>query len=430
MRLTTVARMRLPVGRVLSCAVPLSDVDDAELPVSFDQGRHVAEGARPGSWVALAFRMPRTVPLERVGAAWAAVVRRHGTLSTAFRSLDGALRLHAAEPGPPVWAEHPVGEDETVHGVVRRVLDEGCSPFERPSHRLVLVEADDGPATLLIGADHAHIDMWSLVVLMRDLLAAIDDLDVGRPALSGFEPAPAFAEHTRALLERAPAPREVHERWRAILDAEGGVMPTFPLPLGDVSTPREAIVEVRDVLDVEGLRRFEAAASDLGVRMIALAVSALTGATRQLSGRPLRAVFPVHSRNEPRWAESVGWFITNAVLESGDPDPLACRDAVREAIALGSHPLAPILAPYGGMPQSPGMFAISWLDTRRLPVAVDQRLDIQYVSAIIRTDGVMIWFNVNETGLHLRCRYPDTPEARRHVGDWLDAVEARIRAFA
>ena len=68
---------------------------------------------------------------------------------------------------------------------------------------------------------------------------------------------------------------------------------------------------------------------------------------------------------------------------------------------------------------SPGMFAISWLDLRRLPVRIDDvGLDAQYVSAAIQTDGVMLWFILDESGLHLRCRYPDTREGMaRPVGD-------------
>jgi mycolipenoyl-CoA---2-(long-chain-fatty acyl)-trehalose mycolipenoyltransferase / long-chain-acyl-CoA---trehalose acyltransferase len=81
------------------------------------------------------------------------------------------------------------------------------------------------------------------------------------------------------------------------------------------------------------------------------------------------------------------------------------------------------------MPATPGMFALSWLDTRRLPVAVPDPA-AQWVSAVIRTDGVMIWFVLNDAGLHLRCRYPDTPEARASLALWLAAVESELRAAA
>jgi hypothetical protein len=123
----------------------------------------------------------------------------------------------------------------------------------------------------------------------------------------------------------------------------------------------------------------------------------------------------------------VGWFITNSVIHFHETDPLASAIAVKDALTLGSYPLAPIFAPYGGMPAGPGMFAISWLDTRRLP-HVEDALGIQYVSAVIQTDGVMIWFIVNDDGLHLRCRYPDTSEARTNVGAWLDRIENGLRA--
>jgi mycolipenoyl-CoA---2-(long-chain-fatty acyl)-trehalose mycolipenoyltransferase / long-chain-acyl-CoA---trehalose acyltransferase len=49
---------------------------------------------------------------------------------------------------------------------------------------------------------------------------------------------------------------------------------------------------------------------------------------------------------------------------------------------------------------------------------------------VIRTNGVMIWFVINDTGLHLRCRYPDTAEARASLTLWLDAVEGELRAAA
>ncbi|BDH55274.1 hypothetical protein MTP03_02130 [Tsukamurella sp. PLM1] len=104
---------------------------------------------------------------------------------------------------------------------------------------------------------------------------------------------------------------------------------------------------------------------------------------------------------------------------------------MKEAVRLGSWPLRDVLAEWGGMPEAPGMFAISWLDLRRLPVRIDAtRLDAQYVGATIDTDGVMLWFILDEAGLHLRCRYPDTLAARESVGGWLDAVVRELQTRA
>lgn len=428
MRLTHIDSLRLPFGRLCSAELTVRAPDcgplASPLPVSFDQGRHVGEGDRTGSWMAVSFRLPAPVARGRLGRAWQAVVQAHGTLRTVFEPGDEGLRLRRVEVTGLRWVEHEVAPGEQMQQAVRRVLDGTCRPFARPSVRLCVVETADGPH-LVIGSDHAHVDLWSMLVLVRDLLAALEPAGSGVPA-----EAPDFTDHTLELLGREPAPEQVRRRWAQILDAGGGVMPRFPLPLGEPE-PQPERVEVRDVLDVDGLAAFSSVAAEQAVSPLALTVSVMTAVTRRLAGTGLRTVFPVHSRYDRRWHDAVGWFITNSVLESEDDNPAACARAVKEAVQLGSWPLAPLMEPYGGMPEAPGMFAVSWLDLRRLPVSVDAAgLGAEYVSAAIRTAGVMLWFVLDESGAHLRCRYPDTPQARQNVGRWLDELVAGMRAMA
>lgn len=431
MRLTNVARMSLPAGEVHSYALEVSG-PGSPLPVSFDQRRHVGGGDRPGSWMSIAFRLPEDTAPDALASAWHAVVARHGTLRTIFAREGEDVVLHEVEVTGGAWRRHPVPGAAETRDVVRAVFDAACRPFARPSHRMILVipDAGDRRPVVILGSDHAHVDMWSLLVLVHDLVVCLADVAAGRSPGAALEPVESFATHTRVLEELPPAPAGVAERWAEILDAEGGTMPLFPLPLGDLSTARPAVVEVRDVLDGAETERFAGLAREQGVGPAALAMSELARVTRELAGAPLRAVFPVHSRFERRWHDAVGWFITNSVLECADPDPAACAAAVRQAMTLGSHPLAPILAPYGGMPTAPGMFALSWLDTRRLPVSLSPGLEIQYVSSVIESDDVMVWFIVNDSGLHLRYRCPDTPEAVANVGMWVDAVAAGLRERA
>lgn len=422
MRPTNVAQMRLPHGRVSSYRVTVG-ARGAALPVSFDQARHVGLGERPGSWMAVAFVAPESVSRADLAAGWLRVVRRHGTLRSTFSPGEPTPALREIEVGPGAWVEHEVPDGDDVRAVLRGVLDAACTPFSSPSHRLCVVQPDDGPSVVVIGADHAHVDMWSFLVLVRDLLAAL-----GGPA--GEDVPPGFAAHTRELASRPPAPLEVHARWDQILAASGGVMPRFPLPLGDVSRPRPEVVEVREVLDAEQADRMSRRAHEAGVRMLAVVLAAMADVTRAMSGEPLRAVFPVHSRYDDSWHDSVGWFITNAVIECESSDLDDVAGSIREAMRLGSWPQGEIFAAHGGMPAAPGMFAISWLDLNRLPVAIDPALQAQLVSAVIETDGVMVWFIRDSGGLRLRCRYPDTPEARASVGRWLDDVEAALRVEA
>ncbi|RKW71543.1 GNAT family N-acetyltransferase [Galactobacter caseinivorans] len=427
MRLTNVSHLRLPFGRLWGYDVSVGALG-RQLPVSFDQRLHVGAGERPGSWMGLSFQLPTPTPREALAKAWLAVIARHGTLRSAFvPGKDGGPQLHDLSLGPGGWVEHQVAPGQAVNEAVRRVLDAACSPYQQPAHRLCVLETAAG-LTVVIAADHSHVDMWSMLVIARDLLAALNEEAAGRELLPGS--VPTFAEHTQALLEWEPAPERVHQRWEAILRDSGGVMPQFPLPLGAPELQPER-VEVRDVFDVDDAADFAAQARSDGVSTLALAVVAMTAVTRELAGTPLRAVFPVHSRFDHNWHDSVGWFITNSVLESALAEPAAAAAAVKEAVQLGSWPLADVLAPWGGMPVAPGMFAISWLDLRRLPVRIDSvGLDASYVSAAIATDGVMLWFILDETGLHLRCRYPDTVEARANVGGWLDLLVARLQADA
>ncbi|RYJ05227.1 MAG: peptide synthetase, partial [Actinomycetales bacterium] len=157
MRLTNVAHLRLPFGRLLGYDLTVGPRQDS-VPVSFDQRRHVARGSRPGSWMAITVRLP-TVDLDELADAWLAVVARHGTLRTVFSpGRDGPL-LHDHAMSAGSWVEHRVETGESVNEALRSVLDAFCGSTARPSHRLCVLLSDDRP-TLVIAADHAHVDMW------------------------------------------------------------------------------------------------------------------------------------------------------------------------------------------------------------------------------------------------------------------------------
>lgn len=429
MRLTNVAHMRLPPGRVTSLSTGPVGMPGATVPISYDQRLHTSAGDRAGSWMALAFRLDLDATPAQLALAWSAVVARHGTLHTTFSHDSGELALRETQLAHGDWVEHPPTDAaEGPRDVLRRVLDETCRPFGAPSHRLCVVAPDGGDdprPVVVIAGDHSHLDMWSLLVLLRDLRTCVADAVAGRSPGSDLAPAPSFAAHTLLLEQHDATPDWVVRRWAEVLEDGRGSLPTFPLPLGDVSAPRSEVVEVRDVLDPAQLETLEKRAADVGVRLTALALAEVAAVTTELSGRPLRAVFPVHSRDDPCWYGSVGWFITNSVLDCTDPSPAGCTAALRESMKLGAHPLAPILGHLERELAPPGMFALSWLDTRRLP-EVPAGLEVQWVSAVTRPDGVMAWFLAGDDGLHLRCRYPDTPEARESVGRWLDAVVRRL----
>jgi hypothetical protein len=445
MRLASILDVPLPSGTLHHLAVRARPRVDRPLPISFDQRRHVSDGDRPGSWIALSLRLDPHVDAKDLARAWRRVLLRHPDLCAVFsRGPGGEITLHEGEvsvggwyevptpdPGPsPEAPDRTVVPDRTavpVNATLQALLDRTCRPLAEPSSALCVVtpsdrEPDRRPVAV-IASDHAHVDMWSMLVLATDL----------RTALACDEPMPPaarFSRHTALLAERGPVPAQVLEDWRQVLAAGEGTMPTFPLPLGDLSVPRPDVVSVREVLDGDGLAGLDEVARAQGVRTTALALTAVSRVTQDMSGRPLRAVFPVHSRDQARWRDACGWFITNSVLDVEESRPDAVTDAVRRAVRRGAVPLRQVFSQTGRMPTPPGMLAVSWMDVRRMAVRLPPEARAQAITASLPTDGVMIWFVAEDEGLHLRCRYPATDEARVSVRAWTDGIVEAVRGAA
>ena len=148
--------------------------------------------------MALSIRLPAGVSRQSLADAWLAVIARHGTLRTAFTpGPDGDPQLHEIDIHPGKWIEHEIPAGQEVNDALRVVLNATCSPYQRPSHRLCVLETAAG-LTVVIAADHAHVDMWSMLVIARDLLSLLADASSGRT--SSLPQPPAFVVHTQALL--------------------------------------------------------------------------------------------------------------------------------------------------------------------------------------------------------------------------------------
>lgn len=138
------------------------------------------------------------------------MIARHGTLRTAFTpGAAGDPQLNEIDIHPGQWVEHEIAPGQAVNDALRVVLNATCSPYQRPSHRLCVLETAAG-LTVVIAADHAHVDMWSMLVIARDLLSMLADARIGR--MSSPQPPPAFVVHTQALLDLPAAPERVRAR--------------------------------------------------------------------------------------------------------------------------------------------------------------------------------------------------------------------------
>jgi non-ribosomal peptide synthetase component F/acyl carrier protein len=116
------------------------------------------------------------------------LVRRHESLRTVFRDVDGQpaqlVRAHlppevtfVGQLGSEVLAEVPAELQRRATALARRPFDLGTGPLVR--FELVQISADT--SAVLLAMHHIVADLWSLAVLVRDLVRDYTALAAGLP---------------------------------------------------------------------------------------------------------------------------------------------------------------------------------------------------------------------------------------------------------
>jgi amino acid adenylation domain-containing protein len=165
--------------------------EEYEFPVSPVQARLlVLDRLHPGSiqyHVPAGFAVDGPLDLPALTAALGGLVRRHESLRTVFRPLDGEyvqVVANRAEPAVRVAAAIPAAAAEVV------MLAEAARPFHvdrGPLLRCSVYPVTDGTYRILLSVHHLVCDGWSLRVMLRELAesyrAAVRGLTVSRAPL-------------------------------------------------------------------------------------------------------------------------------------------------------------------------------------------------------------------------------------------------------
>ncbi len=159
------------------------------MPLSFAQQRlWIVDQLVPGN---PAYNMPASIrlsgPLDiaALTATLAAIARRHETLRTSFRSVEGTpLQVIAAEPAIPLPLIDLAGLPREAAAAETRDLAvaEAYRPFrldEGPLLRALLLRLDDREHLLLLTIHHVISDGWSVGVLQREIAAIYQALSAG-----------------------------------------------------------------------------------------------------------------------------------------------------------------------------------------------------------------------------------------------------------
>ncbi|MGP4003074.1 condensation domain-containing protein [Streptomyces sp. 8N706] len=438
-------------------------------PPSYVQENHIrrrlanqAAGRKQSPWLGIVFDVPE-LDTGAMAAALEKWIRRHPTFLTWFSVDEGTtpqestLRRHALPADVLALEPVPLGgtaSSTAIREHVHQQFDTGTDPMHWPPFVAGAVlrdsDAGSGPSTVWFGVDHAHSDGFSVLLVFSELRALYEAELAGTeaklPAAGSYVDYCAL-ERERAARIDAGSP-EVGRWLEFFLD---GPPPRFPLDLGTEpgGTYQSVPVEM-DLLNAPEAEAFAQACKAQGAGFSAGLLTALAICGYELGGHPsYRGLSVVHTRDEPRWQQTQGWFINLVPVEFpvaddgrgfgafrgfGDIAPGA-HHAFEEARGLaGVSPLR-VAELIPGLPvQSDAaqvLPMVSYMDLRHAPGSMDW--SAANCNALVgpgSSGDVPIWVNRLWDRTYLKTRYPDTDAARANVPRFLEHLRHVLREIA
>lgn len=428
---------------------PTSHVHDAHLRRTM---ANPAAGRE--SWLGTAFDVDG--PLDRVAfrrAVTAWMDRHEGMRSNVtVHPVTGELSRVTAPPGATdIWVieQDTCTESSDVYRHIQHLFDEYTSPLAWPSYAFVTLEpsATEGAEpsatggaepsatrdrfTVFFAADHSIIDGLSIVLIAHELTRLYEEALTGAPA--GLFPTGSYLDF--GVLERAncvgiDAAHDAAVTWRHFLDENGGEFPSFPLDIGD-----EPAVPVAQnglsawIMDPADAEAFTVACRKTGPGFSAGLIAAMAAAAFVVDGaRQFRTVTPMHTRHDPSWAASLGWFVGVSPLSVAvEPQDTFGDLIVRTGTELADKrsvsriPLDLVTDALGvtSLPR----FVVSFMDVRFAPSAETwPSMHARALRSKKYDHDVYLWFHRTPQGVNLSARFPNTEVATAAVHRYVAAL--------
>ncbi|HEU0055102.1 MAG TPA: amino acid adenylation domain-containing protein, partial [Longimicrobium sp.] len=320
------------------------------LPLSFAQERlwflDRLEGGSAAYNLPAALRFTGALDAAALERALGEIIRRHESLRTVFREVDGgAVQVIAPFAGFSLPTHDLSGLSETAREteVRRRAREDAARPFdlaEGPLVRAALLRAADEEHVLLLCIHHIVSDGWSTGVLFRELgaLYAAFARGEGDP----LAPLPVqYADY--AVWQRERLAGEVLDRqlayWKERL---AGAPALLELPTDRPRPPVQSHRGGRERLDLSRglLDRLQALGRGEGATLYMVMLSAFQVLLGKYAGSEDVVVgSPIAGRTRREVEELIGFFANTLVLRtdlSGDPSFRELLGRVREG-TLGAY---------------------------------------------------------------------------------------------
>lgn len=447
MKLTDITQHEARLGHVVEWLLDAATIAAAATtpqdsrPASYAQEAHVRTAAllrdmdvHAPTWLATAFDIPGALDGDAMEAAFLQWIARHETLRSELRLASDHLERFTLS-AESVSLERTEIEDFTrsadLIGYLEHRFDEATNPLTWPSYLFVTVGRADG-FTVYLAFDHCNVDGYSIAQMayeIHELYAAA--LGERTPELAEVGSYVDFAASERRAAERVDADHESVLRWADFVETCGGGLPGFALDMGVApgEMPRQTGV-CEWLLDPVEAAAFNVASKTAGANFLAAVMAAASVVAYELGGQPVyRSVIPFHTRTQPRWAMSLGWYIGLAPLEiatAGARDfrelVVMARDAVRAVKPMAQVPFVKICTLLETVVRP--VSVISYIDARAVPGARRWgEWNAHAFGKVSYGDEAYVWVNRTMDGVYATCRYPNTALAR----DNMAAFVARVR---
>jgi len=261
-------------------------------------------------------------------------LRRHKTYHSWFEYGDAESIVRHTIVDPTDIEFVPIRQDNMTPREWHQFVLSTPEPLQWDCFRFGIIQRDDH-FTIFAIVDHLHCDPTIIAGLYTEIVMNYRLLVAGRALVQAPPPAShddfciREQQHVASLTLDSAEVR----KWIEFAERNGGTLPDFPLPLGDLSQATGGDVVVDRLMDQQQTAEFESRCIAAGARVsgglfacLALAQHELTGATTYYG------LAPTDKRRSLAEFSTMGWF-TGVVPFTVPVNPTSFEETARAAQA-------------------------------------------------------------------------------------------------
>jgi 2-O-sulfo trehalose long-chain-acyltransferase len=371
-------------------------------------------------------------------------LRRHRTYHSWFEydDVEHVVRHTISDPADIDFV--PIRQDNMTPSEWHQFVLSTPDPLQWDCFRFGIIQRGDH-FTFFSIVDHVHCDPTIIAGLFNEIVLNYRALVTGSALAQSPPPSSHddFCVREKQLVSALTVDSPEVRTWIEFAENNGGTLPDFPLPLGDLSASTGGDVMVERLMDQDQTARFESLCTEAGARFsgglfacVALAQYELTGAGTYYG------LAPTDKRRSLAEFSTMGWF-TGVVPFTVPVNPTSFAETARAAQASfdANLDLANVsfddvlkLAPWL-RPRGPNCTMVNYMDAGLPPFSAtatshmrDSNVRIYcdprdpahlYISVIRLFDEVSIWVNLQNNSV-----------ARESVSRYLDAMNSVFKRVA